>query len=223
METRYFIPHLINANPEWKDFACFSKETVITGNTPYYPKDYDLIFVERGNIKLFCNTKYKQNFFTLIVGENSLINVGGTITGANRFSKIHTDKNAVLRIYDSYFFWDLDFIKNNPELMRGLSRTVTQCINIHTQRAHHSCFYSCLPRVCQTILSLTTTNPDNPHIIHSLNQLELAQLSGMHPVTICNILKKLRAHGVIGKFGQNYIEILEPERFFEISNNLTEL
>lgn len=224
MIKRYFIPHLFNANPEWKNYKAFSKNTTVTNTQPFYPRDYDLIFVEKGYVKTFCNTNYKKEIFTLIIGENSLANVGGTITGANRFSKLITDTKAEIRIYDSYYFWDLSFIQDNPHLMQGLAKTISKCIEIHTTRSHYSCFFECLPRLCNTILDITTDKQiQYQQYIKSINQIELSQLCGMHPVTTCNILKKLRQNNIIGKVTPQYIEILDQETLINISNSTIEL
>ncbi len=162
----------------------------------------------------------KNEVFTLIIGENTLANVGGTITGANRFSKIITDTKADLRIYNSYFFWDLNFIKNHPLLMQSMAKTIASCINFHTIRSHYNCFYSSLPQLCQTILTISREDLNNSlSHVKLLTQIDLADLSGMHPVTACNNIKKLREAGIIGKLTQQYIEILDMENFNLIATN----
>lgn len=215
MIKRYFVPHLTQVNPEWKDFTEYSKNIEIDYKSPYIPNDYDLIYIKKGYIKLYCKTNKKNEVFTLIVGENSLANVGGTITGANRFSKIVTDTKAELRVYDSYFFWDLDFIKSHARLIQGLSKTIASCMNFHIVRSHYNCFYSSLPQLCQTILTISQDSYDTPppNRVKLITQKDLADLSGMHPITACNNLKKLREAGVIGKLTQQYIEILDMKRF----------
>lgn len=214
MIKRYFVPHLIQVNPEWRHFKKHSQDIEIDYKSPYIPNDYDLIFIKKGYIKLYCKTNKKNEVFTLIVGENSLANVGGAITGANRFSKIITDTKAELRVYDSYFFWDLDFIQKHALLIQGLSKAIARCMNFHIIRSHYSCFYSSLPQLCQTILTISRENYDSlSGRVKLITQKDLADLSGMHPITACNNLKKLREAGVIGKLTQQYIEILDMDRF----------
>lgn len=220
MVKRYFVPHLSQLNPEWKEFTEHSHDIEIDYKAPYIPHDYDLIFVKKGYIKLYCKTNKKNEIFTLIIGENSLANVGGTITGANRFSKIVTDTKADLRIYDSYFFWDLDFIREHALLIQGLSKAIACCMNFHIVRSHYNCFYSSLPQLCQTILTISRENYESPsNRVKLITQKDLADLSGIHPITACNNLKKLREAGIIGKLSQQDIEILDMNQFNLIATN----
>lgn len=214
MLKRYFTPHFSQVNPEWKNFAEHSKDIELDYTSAYIPNDYDLIYVKKGYVKVYCKTNLKNEVFTLIVGENSFANVGGAITGANRFSKIITDSKAELRVFDSYFFWDLDFIKKYPVLLQSIAKNIAKCITFHTMRSHYNCFYSSLPQLCQTILTISKEGfHENYNHVKLITQLDLADLSGMHPVTACNNLKKLREAGIIGKLTQQYIEILDMQKF----------
>jgi len=220
----YFKPHLFDENLEWCDIANLGKKHIVTNQNDFIPKDYDLIFVKSGYIRFYCNTNNKKDNFTLIVGQNSLANLGGVITGANRFSRATSETETELIIFDSYIFWDVEFIGAHSTLYMGMAKTLAKTIEILFLRSHYTCFHSSLSRICRIIIELTdATNNIDTHDIRVITQKDIAQLTGMHPVTVSRNLKKLRTNGILGKIEPFYIEIFDYQALKDLSNSILTL
>lgn len=222
IQKLYFRPHIIDENKEWLSALHLGVEHHIDANTQFVPNDYDLIFVKSGYVRFYCNTNLKKNNFILIAGRNSLVNVGGVITGASRFSKITTDIESDIVVFDAYHFWDTQRIVEMPELYMSMVKNITKTVNIFTLRSHTVCFYPCLIRFCKMLVSCTDVVYDkNMQYVYGLTQNDLAYISGMHPVTMSRILKKLRNANIIGKLNTCSIDVLDYQKLKDISNFIT--
>lgn len=219
VQRRYFTPTLVDENLPWLPALKFGDEVHLPAGTLFTPKDYDLIFVKSGYARFFCNTNNKANNFILIAGRNSLVNVGGVITGANRFSHLTVEGDTDIVVFDSYILWDTEFAEMFPELYMSMAKTLAKTVNMFSERAHDICFYPCLERMCRILLSITSDLPynSNTQYVKTCTQNDLAHLAGMHYVTASRVLKSLRDAGIIGKIYPYYIEVLNYKALKELS------
>lgn len=216
----YFKPHLVDENLEWCAVAHLGERRKVTNGCDFIPNDCDLIFIKSGYMRFYCDTDIKKNNFTLIIGRNSLANAGGAITGANRFSRFRTEKEAEIVVFNADLFLKNEYVQAHPLLYIGMAKTLAKTLGILASRTHNTCFHSCLPRMCQTILAVTDPQrTNNMQYVRAITQNDLAQLAGMHPVTASKVLKELRAGGILGKIRPFCLEIFDYQALKDISES----
>lgn len=216
--TLYFRPHLCDENEDWLSILHKGTPFHLREHESFTPRDADLLFIRTGCVRYFCNTAGYKNTLTLIVGRHSLVNIGGAVTGANRFSRVVATEPTEIVLFSGYAFWDVRTVQEHPSLYRSMAKTLAKTIELYSSRAHNTCFHACVPRICHSLLTLCSpTYHEGEQYITALTQNDMALFCGMHYVTLSNALRLLREKDVIGEVTAHGIESVDYEKLVQIS------
>lgn len=150
----------------------------------------------------------------LYAGEGVLLNVPSILTNDFGDSVATCMEKTEIAIFDANLLSDIDFARENPELMLNLIHTLSFHLVMHSQRLAETSLENTISRLCSIIQEMASENgPIKPNF----TQQELALILGIHRATLTRALTRLRNMGVIGKFTKRELEILDPVLLGELA------
>jgi CRP-like cAMP-binding protein len=215
----YFRPHLVDENPEWLDVLHHGEKRVLPPKADYCPQNHELVFVLKGYLQSHSVSTSGECRLMYNVGRNSVANAGSVVTGCNNYIRLRSKKECTIAVFDAYKVYDYAFVERHPELLISLSSCMAKTTSHFYLRAYNTYFHSCMAKISEVLYSLTTRKGDSKYqYMEGMTQSDIGAFAGAHPVTVSNVLEKLRFEGVIGEVTSSYVEVYNYDRLCELKN-----
>lgn len=186
-----------------------ARDITIQGHPGFY-------YIVSGLIRLSYIGLAGEERTILYAGPGVLLNVPTLLANDSDDTLATCVETTEIAIFDAALLHDVEFARNNPELMLNLVHTLCSHLVIHSQRLADAALENTISRLCRIIRELapgrTSANPN-------ITQQELALLLGIHRATLTRSLSRLRRMGVIGKFTKKELEVLNPALLEELAGS----
>lgn len=218
---RFFRPHLVDDNLEWKSVVERGKQRTLQPGEAYCPKNNDLVFVEKGFLQFLSTSDVGEKKLVYNVGRNSIANASATATGCNRYITLHCKKECSIVCFDAYKVYDYKFIQDNPRLLIDLAKSMAKTSTMFSFRAYNMYFHASLARICRILVTLTAIESDPEYQrMDTMTQNDIGIFAGAHHVTVSRALEKLRSEGIIGEVTPSYVEIFDYDRLYGLQDSV---
>mgnify|MGYP000008902365 FL=1 len=112
-----------------------------------------------------------------------------------------------------------EILPNYPALTLALLHSLASKVRVLCNQSVSLSLEELPPRICR-FLHLRMRDDGgapNPRVSPGLNQQELANLLGVHRVTLNKALRELEREAVLGPYSRDEVYIVDMERFHELS------
>ena len=190
------------------------------------PKDAELMhggacgtsmyFVEQGEIRLMRTTADGRE--KMIMSMHA-----GSLTGETPFFDEAPSRSTLVAAMDTIVYaFPKELVLNellprNPDLVMALLRSLASKVRVLCNQSVSLTLEDLPSRICR-FLYLRMRTHDEPRICPGLNQQELANLLGVHRVTLNKALRELEKHRILGPYGKDEVYVLDMERFERIGS-----
>ncbi|MDY0275499.1 MAG: Crp/Fnr family transcriptional regulator [Desulfomicrobium sp.] len=113
-----------------------------------------------------------------------------------------------------------EILPHNPDLMLALFRTLAMKVRILSNQTVSLSLDDLSSRICKFLhlrQNEQVQERGGQFVFPGLNQQELANLLGVHRVTLNKALRELEKAGILGPYARNEVYILDETRFRELA------
>ena len=182
----------------------FEKDAIIP-----HKKLRGIYYISSGSVSIFYITPDGQERLTLRIGPGCLFNEARSISQYNPEGIFYSTSKTVIWRFPENILQEETFIAAHPRQIASLVRSMGIKMLIHYTFLADMGAGNHEAHVCRFILDLSRCH-DNSRIFPSpMTQCEVASLIGIHRATLLRILHNLKKKGVIARFTQREIVILD--------------
>ena len=220
MDTYSFMPIIMtDLNKPWEKVLSlgvpmtFSQKSVISSTGK--KQTVGLYFIRRGCIRLSNVSLGGQDKVLFYLGHGTLFN-----------------EIPMLQLVDNYIFTCMEhteavflpqscittkFIREYPDLMLNLLESMSKKSQFFYSQL--CCFQQLdtFTNVCRTLFSMHLHSREGDTVVPRLTQLELASYLGVHRSSLHKTMVRLKREGVIGDYCKNKLEIRDPDKLWNYS------
>lgn len=110
-----------------------------------------------------------------------------------------------------------EIIPHYPELTLALLQSLASKVRVLCNQSVSLSLEELPSRICRFLWLRMRDGDDAPRVSPGLNQQELANLLGVHRVTLNKALRELEKESILGPYAKDEVYILDMERFLELA------
>ncbi len=189
---------------------------------PYGDSEHSFYFLESGRLTILHGSVSGRVQNMLYMQPGTLINVAQALghamtdfldTGCQFFCL----SDVVLWKFPGSLLHDPDFIRQHPEHVENVMASVGLKLLLMHNTLANAGTGSALSRVCRFCLNMSQANGNALELVPNISQGKLANLLGMHRISLLRSLQTLKEEGVLEELTSERLAIRDLERLKELA------
>jgi len=188
----------------------------------YNDPEHSFYYLEKGRVTILhgaANGRI-QNMLYMLPG--TLINVahalGSSLTAfLDSGCQFYCLTEVILWKFPGTLLHDRSFISTHPEHIENLMSSIGLKLLLMHNTLSNAGTGNALTRLCRFCLNMSQANDDAKELIPHLSQAELANLLGIHRVSLLRAIQKLKHDGVLQELTKDRLSISDLEKLRELS------
>jgi len=202
------IGHISELNRVWEEvLSLASKRILPKGSVIPHNKGAGMYYLESGLVTISYFSSCGRERLALCINPGCLFNEARTLSGYNPAAQFLCISDSILYRFPPDILESQDFIKTYPHLISNLLRSMGIKMLIHYTFLAGMGTEEPTIHLCRFILSLFHKNNSRTSFPCGMTQQEVANLLGIHRVTLARAIAELKQLGVIAQFTRKEVHI----------------
>jgi len=202
------IGHISELNRVWEEvLPLASKRAFPKGSVIPHNKGAGMYYLESGSVTISYFSSCGRERLALCINPGCLFNEARTLSGYNPEARFLCISDSVLYSFSLDTLESPDFIRTYPHLISNLLRSMGIKMLIHYTFLAGMGTGEPTIHLCRFILNLFRQNNNRTSFPCGMTQQEVANLLGIHRVTLARAIAELKELGVIAQFTRKEVHI----------------
>lgn len=174
-----------------------------------------LFFLDQGEVRLVRTSLDGREKFIWVMGPGSLLGETPFLDGLPTRGVQIARTDCVVYAFSRKSVFE-KILPQDPELMTALLMTLASKVRVLSNQSVSLSLDSLASRICKYLqlrVSPDMQNENNVYVNPGLNQQDLANMLGVHRVTLNKALRELEKNGVLGPYCHDEVYILDMQQF----------
>lgn len=188
----------------------------------YDDPQHSFYYLEQGRITILHGAANGRTQNMLYVQPGTLINVAHALGSAltsflDSGCQFYCLADVTLWKFPGSLLHDREFIRTHPELIDNLMTSMGLKLLLMHNTLSNSGTGSALTKICRFCLNMAQAHGDALELVPNISQSELANLLGIHRISLLRAIQKLKAEGVLTELTKDSLIISDLEKLRELS------
>lgn len=184
---------------------------------PYSDPEHSFYYLAGGRLTILHGTASGRVQNMLYMEPGTLINVahaaGYVITDfLDSGCQFFCLSDVVLWRFPGSLLHDPDFIRTYPDYIENLMASIGLKLLLMHNTLASSATGSAVCRVCRFCFNMSLANGNARELVPNISQAQLANLLGMHRISLLRVLQQLKEEGVLEELTSERLVIRDPDR-----------
>lgn len=183
----------------------------------YDDPEHSFYFLEKGRVTILHGATNGQVQNMLYMQPGTLLNVAHALGSAmTRFldsgCQFFCLTDVTLWKFPGSLLHDQDFIRSHPAFIENLMSSIGLKLLLMHNTLSNSGTGNTLTKLCRFCLNLSQAQGNALNLKPGISQTELANLLGVHRISLLRVIQKLKRDGVLQELTRDSLIIKNPER-----------
>lgn len=188
----------------------------------YNDPEHSFYFLEKGRITILHGASNGQIQNMLYMQPGTLINVAHALGSAltsflDSGCQFYCLTDVTLWKFPGSLLHDEEFIRSHPALIENLLSSMGLKLLLMHNTLSNSGTGNALTKLCRFCLNLSQAGGNASELVPGISQTKLANLLGIHRISLLRAIQKLKAEGVIKELTKERLIILDSEKLRDLA------